>query len=92
MLGLSDPGYDAAERMGIADALKAAQYLPVRLVHVTPYGGKKFALEARALEILAGERQLTTVVMAERSFRSRSACGKPALQCEGLSPKGLRWR
>ena len=34
MLGLSDPGLDAAERMGVADALRAARHMPGRLVHV----------------------------------------------------------
>jgi 2-polyprenyl-6-methoxyphenol hydroxylase-like FAD-dependent oxidoreductase len=58
MLGLSDPGYDAAERMGVAEALEAAQYIPKRLVYVGADGQKRFSLEGRALEILAGERQL----------------------------------
>ena len=58
MLGLSDPGYDAAERMQIADALKAVQYLPRRLVYVTSDGRARFALEGRALDILVGERQV----------------------------------
>ena len=34
MLGLADPGLDAAERMGVADALRAARHMPGRLVHV----------------------------------------------------------
>jgi 2-polyprenyl-6-methoxyphenol hydroxylase-like FAD-dependent oxidoreductase len=51
ILGLSDPGYDAAERMGIADTLKAAQYSPRRLLYVTSNGRARFSLEGRALEI-----------------------------------------
>lgn len=58
MLGLSDPGYDAAERMGIAEALTAAQYLPRRLIYLAGDGREKFALQGRALEILTGDRQL----------------------------------
>jgi 2-polyprenyl-6-methoxyphenol hydroxylase-like FAD-dependent oxidoreductase len=58
MLGLSDPGYDAAERMGVADALRAAQYLPKRLVYMGTDGQEKFALEGPALGILVGDRQL----------------------------------
>lgn len=58
MLGLSDPGYDAAERMGIAGALGAAQYLPRRIAHIGADGRVKFVLAGRSLEILAGERQL----------------------------------
>ena len=58
MLGLSDPGYDAAERMGIAVALSAAQYLPRRLIYLASDGREKFALQGRALDILAGDRQL----------------------------------
>ena len=34
MLGLSDPGLDAAERMGVADALRAARHAPRRLVYL----------------------------------------------------------
>ena len=58
MLGLSDPGYDAAERMGLAGALGAAQYMPRRIAHIGADGRVKFALEGRSLDILAGERQL----------------------------------
>jgi 2-polyprenyl-6-methoxyphenol hydroxylase-like FAD-dependent oxidoreductase len=57
MIGLSDPGYDAAERMGIADTLRTAQYSPRRLLYVMSDGRARFALEGRALEILVGERQ-----------------------------------
>ena len=32
MLGFSDPGLDAAERLGVADALRAARHMPRRLV------------------------------------------------------------
>ncbi|MBN9563943.1 MAG: FAD-dependent monooxygenase [Alphaproteobacteria bacterium] len=58
MLGLSDPGYDAAERMGVAEALGAAQYMPRRIAHIGADGRTKFALQGRSLDILAGERQL----------------------------------
>ena len=34
MLGLSDPGLDAAERMGVADALRAARHMPRRLTYL----------------------------------------------------------
>jgi 2-polyprenyl-6-methoxyphenol hydroxylase-like FAD-dependent oxidoreductase len=57
MIGLSDPGYDDAERMGIADTLRTAQYSPRRLLYVMSDGRARFALEGRALEILVGERQ-----------------------------------
>jgi 2-polyprenyl-6-methoxyphenol hydroxylase-like FAD-dependent oxidoreductase len=58
MLGLSDPGYDAAERMGVVKALEAAQYLPRRLVYLDKEGRRKFTLEGRALDRLIGRRQL----------------------------------
>jgi 2-polyprenyl-6-methoxyphenol hydroxylase-like FAD-dependent oxidoreductase len=31
MLGLAGPGLDAAERLGVADALRAARHMPRRL-------------------------------------------------------------
>jgi 2-polyprenyl-6-methoxyphenol hydroxylase-like FAD-dependent oxidoreductase len=58
MLGLSDPGYDAAERLGLVDDLRAAQYLPERLVYVGADGRRLLVLEGRALDVLIGERQL----------------------------------
>jgi 2-polyprenyl-6-methoxyphenol hydroxylase-like FAD-dependent oxidoreductase len=58
MLALSDPGYDAAGRLGIFDALRAAEYLPERMVALDSDGREKFAFQGRALEIMAGERQL----------------------------------
>jgi 2-polyprenyl-6-methoxyphenol hydroxylase-like FAD-dependent oxidoreductase len=58
MLGLSDPGYEAAERLAVAERLRAAQYIPERLLYVKSDGSKQFALQGRALEILVGERQL----------------------------------
>jgi 2-polyprenyl-6-methoxyphenol hydroxylase-like FAD-dependent oxidoreductase len=58
MLALSDPGYDAADRLGISDALRAAEYLPQRMVALDGAGREKFAFQGRALEIMAGERQL----------------------------------
>jgi 2-polyprenyl-6-methoxyphenol hydroxylase-like FAD-dependent oxidoreductase len=38
LLGLADPGLDAAERMGVADALRAARHMPRRLVYVDREG------------------------------------------------------
>jgi 2-polyprenyl-6-methoxyphenol hydroxylase-like FAD-dependent oxidoreductase len=58
MLGLSDPGYDAAERLGIVDDLLAAQYLPERLVYIGADGRRLLVLQGRALDTLIGERQL----------------------------------
>ncbi len=58
MLGLSDPGYDAAERLGIVDDLRAAQYLPERLVYIGADGRRLLVLQGRALDTLIGERQL----------------------------------
>ncbi len=58
MLALSDPGYDAADRLGIFEALRAAEYLPARMVALDGDGHEKFAFEGRALEIMAGMRQL----------------------------------
>jgi 2-polyprenyl-6-methoxyphenol hydroxylase-like FAD-dependent oxidoreductase len=41
MLGLADPGLGAAERMGLADALRAARYMPRRLAYMDPAGRKR---------------------------------------------------
>ena len=57
MLGLSDPGLDAAERMGVADALRAARQMPKRLVYVDRDGRERFALGGPALDRLVGERR-----------------------------------
>ena len=57
MLGLSDPGLDAAERMGVADALRAARHLPRRLVYIGPTGREHFAIDGPAIDRLIGERQ-----------------------------------
>ena len=57
MLGLSDPGLDAAERMGVADALRAARHMPRRLVYVDGDGRERFALGGPALDRLVGERR-----------------------------------
>jgi 2-polyprenyl-6-methoxyphenol hydroxylase-like FAD-dependent oxidoreductase len=57
MLGLSGPGLDAAERMGVADALRAARHMPRRLVYVGPAGQERFALDGPAIDRLVGERQ-----------------------------------
>jgi hypothetical protein len=38
MLGLCDRGLDAAERMGVADAPRAAWHVPRRLVYVNGNG------------------------------------------------------
>jgi 2-polyprenyl-6-methoxyphenol hydroxylase-like FAD-dependent oxidoreductase len=57
MLGLSDPGLDAAERMGVADALRAARHMPRRLVYVDGGGRERFALGGPALDRLVGERR-----------------------------------
>ena len=57
MLGFSDPGLDAAERMGVADALRAARHMPRRLVYVDGDGRERFALGGPALDRLVGERR-----------------------------------
>ena len=58
-LGLSDPGYDAAERMGIAEALRAAHHLPERLAYVDGRGRERFAIGRRTLDRFIGRRQLS---------------------------------
>ncbi len=57
MLGLSDPGLDAAERMGVADALRAARHMPRRLVYVDGDGRERFVIDGPALDRLVGERR-----------------------------------
>ena len=57
MLGLGDPGLDAAERMGVADALRAARHMPRRLVYVDGDGRERFALGGPALDRLVGGRR-----------------------------------
>ena len=57
MLGLSDPGLDAAERMGVADTLRAARHMPRRLVYVDGDGRERFALGGPALDRLVGGRR-----------------------------------
>ena len=58
MLGLADPGLNAAERMGVADALRAARHMPQppRLRGRGP-GREQFALGGPALDRLVGERR-----------------------------------
>jgi 2-polyprenyl-6-methoxyphenol hydroxylase-like FAD-dependent oxidoreductase len=58
MLGLSDPGYQAAERMGVAETLAAARHLPARLVYMDGRGRETFSIGGRTLERLVGERQI----------------------------------
>ena len=57
MLGLSDPGLDAAERMGVADALRAARHTPRRLAYVDGDGRERFAIDGPAIARLVGPRQ-----------------------------------
>jgi 2-polyprenyl-6-methoxyphenol hydroxylase-like FAD-dependent oxidoreductase len=57
MLGLADPGVDAAERMGVADSLRAARHMPRRLVYLGGDGRERFTLGGAALERLVGERR-----------------------------------
>jgi 2-polyprenyl-6-methoxyphenol hydroxylase-like FAD-dependent oxidoreductase len=59
MLGLVDPGYDAAERMGIAEELRLAQYAPRQIVYVGPDGTERWRLKGNALATLVGNRQLS---------------------------------
>ena len=58
MLGLSDPGLDAAERMGVADALRAtpAHAAPPRL-HRTATGQERFSIDGSAIDRLVGDRE-----------------------------------
>ena len=58
MLGLSDPGLDAAERMGVADALRAARHMPRRLAYVDGDGDgrERFVIDGPAIDRLVGER------------------------------------
>jgi 2-polyprenyl-6-methoxyphenol hydroxylase-like FAD-dependent oxidoreductase len=57
LLGLADPGLDAAERLGVADALRAARHMPRRLAYVDGHGRERFALGGPALDRLVGERR-----------------------------------
>lgn len=57
MLGLADPGLDAAERLGVADALRAARHVPRRLVYLDPAGRERFALDGPAIDRLVGDRR-----------------------------------
>ncbi len=58
LFGLSDPGLDAVERMGVADALRAAaRHLPRRLVYVDGDGRKRFVMGGEVLDRLVGERR-----------------------------------
>ena len=56
MLGLSDPGYDAAKRMGIAEALTAAQYLPRRLIYLAGDGREKMGFIQGCARCVSGLR------------------------------------
>lgn len=58
MLSLADPGYDAAERMGVVDELHAVRHVPRRLVYMSPDGRERFALHDKALDRLVGGRQI----------------------------------
>ena len=51
MLGLADPGLDAAERVGVADAFRAARRVPWRLAYVDAKARERFAIDR-----LVGER------------------------------------
>jgi 2-polyprenyl-6-methoxyphenol hydroxylase-like FAD-dependent oxidoreductase len=57
VLALSDPGLGAAERMGVADALRAARHPPHRLAYVDGAGRERHAIDSRAIDRLVGERQ-----------------------------------
>lgn len=57
-LGLSDPGYDAADRLGIADALRAAHHVPERLAYLDGAGRERFAIGRPTVERFVGPRQL----------------------------------
>jgi 2-polyprenyl-6-methoxyphenol hydroxylase-like FAD-dependent oxidoreductase len=57
--GLSDPGYDAAGRMGIAEALRAAHHVPARLAYLDGEGRERFAIGSRTLDRFVGRRQLS---------------------------------
>ena len=57
MLGLSDPGLDAAERMGVADTLRATRHMPRRLVYVDGDGRERFAIDGPTIDRLVGARQ-----------------------------------
>src|SRR4051812_38410087 len=54
VLGLSDPGLDAAERMGVADALRDARHMPWRLVYMGGDGPVELAIGGPALDRLTG--------------------------------------
>ena len=57
MRGPAHPRHDAAERMGVADALRAARHMPRRLVTLDAAGREQFALGGPALDRLVGERR-----------------------------------
>jgi 2-polyprenyl-6-methoxyphenol hydroxylase-like FAD-dependent oxidoreductase len=56
MLGLSDPGLDAAERMGLHE-LQSLRHVPRRLAYVDPTGRERFAIDGLAIERLVGDRE-----------------------------------
>jgi 2-polyprenyl-6-methoxyphenol hydroxylase-like FAD-dependent oxidoreductase len=56
MLGLSDPGLDAAERMGV-DALGDLRHLPRRLVYIGATGQERFSIDGSAIDRLVGDRE-----------------------------------
>ncbi|MBD0275443.1 MAG: FAD-binding protein [Acetobacteraceae bacterium] len=99
-LGLSDPGYHAAERMGIADALRAAHYVPGRLAYVDGRGRERFAIGGRTVERFVGPRQLSLMrgdierVLHDRvrAF-SESASGPPSRpSTRGGAACARRWK
>jgi 2-polyprenyl-6-methoxyphenol hydroxylase-like FAD-dependent oxidoreductase len=59
MLGLVDPGFDAAERLGIVGDLRRMQYAPQQIVYVGPDGKERWRLKGGALATLVGDRQLS---------------------------------
>ena len=56
MLGLSDPGLDAAERMGV-DALRELRHMPRRLVYIGATGQERFSIDGSAIDRLVGDRE-----------------------------------
>jgi len=58
-LGLADPGYDAAERMGIAEPLRAAHHIPTRLAYLDGEGRERLTIGRRTLDRYIGRRRLT---------------------------------
>ena len=63
-LGLSDPGFDAAEGMGVADALQAARHIPRRGGCIGQTGRERSTIDSRKIDRASAARAAATKVPA----------------------------